>query len=160
LTYLDFKVELGHINRLLGINIDVEQVGKCASKMGLVMKSSNGTEMVMEVPPTRSDVLHTCDVVEDIGIGFGFNNIERMYPPTNTVGSFQPTNKFADLVRQELAQAGYTEQLTFSLLSLKDNYERMGNAVNLAECVQLENPKTIEFECVRTTLIPGLLKCL
>ena len=36
-----------------------------------------------------------------------------------------PNNKFSDLVRQELAQAGYIEQLTFSLLSFKDNYERM-----------------------------------
>lgn len=28
------------------------------------------------------------------------------------------------------------------------------------ECVRLSNPKTIEFEMVRTSLIPGLLKCL
>ena len=55
--------------------------------------------MVMEVPPTRSDVLHSCDVVEDIGIGYGFNTIEKIYPTTNTVGSYQPNNKFSDLVR-------------------------------------------------------------
>lgn len=160
MAYSDFTVELNHINRLLGIKIDIEQVRRCAEKMGLVMKSVSGTEMVMEVPPTRSDVLHSCDVVEDIGIGYGFNNIERVYPQTNTVGSYQPNNKFSDLTRQELAQAGYIEQLTFSLLSIKDNYERMRQNVDLAECVQLSNPKTIEFEVVRTSLIPGLLKCL
>jgi len=37
---------------------------------------------------------------------------------------------------------------------------RMRQAVNLAECVQLSNPKTAEFEIVRTSLLPGLLKCL
>ena len=42
----------------------------------------------VEVPPTRADILHACDVVEDIGIGYGFNNIQKVYPPTNTVGSF------------------------------------------------------------------------
>lgn len=31
---------------------------------------------------------------------------------------------------------------------------------NLDECVQLSNPKTQEFEIVRTSLLPGLLKCL
>ena len=36
----------------------------------------------------------------------------------------------------------------------------MRQEVNLAECVQLSNPKTQEFEIVRTSLLPGLLKCL
>ena len=79
--------------------------------------------------------MHPCDVIEDIGIGFGFNNIERVYPPTNTVGSFQPNNKFADLLRAELAQAGYIECLTFSLLSFKDNYTNMRLDVNEEVCV-------------------------
>jgi len=99
-------------------------------------------------------------VIEDIGIGYGFNNIERVFPENNTVGTYQPINKFTDLVRQELAQAGYVESLTFSLLSLEDNYIRMRLEANLAECVQLSNPKTQEFEIVRTSLLPGLLKCL
>mmetsp|Transcript_36373 Transcript_36373/g.44417 ORF Transcript_36373/g.44417 Transcript_36373/m.44417 type:complete len:194 (-) Transcript_36373:130-711(-) len=59
-----------------------------------------------------------------------------------------------------MAQAGYVESLTFSLLSLQDNYIRMRQSANLAECVQLSNPKTQEFEIVRTSLLPGLLKCL
>lgn len=130
--------------------------------MGLdVMKVSEDSKYVnVEVPPVRSDILHNCDVAEDIGIGFGFNNIPKVYPPTNTVGSFQPNNKFSDLCRAELAQAGYIEQLTFSLLSVKDNYERMRLPVDLDQAVQLSNPKTIEFEIVRTSLLPGLLKCL
>lgn len=36
----------------------------------------------------------------------------------------------------------------------------MRQEVNLDECVQLSNPKTQEFEIVRTSLLPGLLKCL
>lgn len=30
----------------------------------------------------------------------------------------------------------------------------------MEECVQISNPKTLEFEIVRTSLLPGLLKCL
>ena len=26
-------------------------------------------------PPTRADLLHECDVVEDIAVAYGFNNI-------------------------------------------------------------------------------------
>lgn len=63
-------------------------------------------------------------------------------------------------MRQELAQAGYIEILTMSLLSKKENYEFLRHKVNYEECVEISNPKTIEFEVVRTSLIPGLLKTL
>lgn len=75
LDYNSFEVEIGHVNRLLGINIDIEKAKDCASKMGLVMLSTDGKKMKIEFPPTRSDILHPCDLVEDIGIGYGFNNI-------------------------------------------------------------------------------------
>lgn len=47
-----------------------------------------------------------------------------------------------------------------SLLSFKDNYENMRQKIDLDECVTVGNPKTLEFEQVRTSLIPGLLKTL
>jgi phenylalanyl-tRNA synthetase beta chain len=93
----------------LGIDIDVEKAKECAEKMGLNVLSSTASEMKIEFAPTRSDILHPCDLIEDIGIGYGYNNIAKVFPKTNTVGAFQPNNKFADLLRQELAQAGYIE---------------------------------------------------
>ena len=65
-----------------------------------------------------------------------------------------------DNLRHELAQCGYIESLNFALLSFKDNYINMCQEPNMMECVQLSNPKTQEFEIVRTSLMPGLLKCL
>ena len=47
-----------------------------------------------------------------------------------------------------------------SLLSMKENYNFLRREPNLDEVVQIANPKTVEFEVVRTTLIPGLLKTL
>ena len=67
--------------------------------------------------PVRADILHACDIAEDIGVAFGFNNIPRIVPPTNTVGSLLPMNKFSDLLRMEIAQAGFTEILTSGLVS-------------------------------------------
>jgi phenylalanyl-tRNA synthetase beta chain len=160
MEYRDFDVELEYINRILGVKIDAAKATDCATKMGLVLKGSDATKLTFEVPPTRADILHPCDLIEDVGIGYGFNNIPKVFPANNTVGSFQPNNKMTDHLRHELAQAGYIESLNFALLSFKDNYLNMRQEVDLAECVQLSNPKTIEFEIVRTTLMPGLLKCL
>jgi phenylalanyl-tRNA synthetase beta chain len=66
----------------------VDNVKECAEKMGLIMKGvkENGKTMQIEVPPTRCDILHACDIAEDIGIAYGYNNIPRAFPPTNTIG--------------------------------------------------------------------------
>lgn len=73
--------------------------------MGLrVAKSSDEAKKVsFDVSPVRPDILHACDLAEEVGIGYGFNNIPKVFPPTNTVGGFIPENKFTDLLRHELA---------------------------------------------------------
>jgi len=94
LTYVDFDVEIGYINSRLGLNLSTDQISECAKKMGLVVKDINAQTATIEVPPIRCDVLHPCDIVEDIGIGYGYNNVPRVFPPTNTCGAYQPNNKF------------------------------------------------------------------
>ena len=158
----EFEVEVKSINTTLGLELDIEKIRECAEKMGLVYKGAQdgNKKVIVEVPPTRTDVIHECDIAEDIGIAYGYNNIPKVFPPTNTVGKQIPLHKFSDLIRSELAQAGYIESLTMSLLSIKENYEYLRRPFNEDEAVQIANPKTIEFEIVRTSLIPGLLKVL
>lgn len=105
--------------------------------MGLVFKGTKEADkkIVIEVPPTRTDVIQECDIAEDIGIAYGYNNIPRVFPPTNTVGKQIPIHKFGDLIRSELAQAGYIESLTMSLLSIKENFEFLRRPFNANEAV-------------------------
>ena len=159
----EFEVEIDYISRLLGIALNKDQILKAAERMGHinVPASNEETSVKISVNAIRgADILHGCDIAEEIGIGYGFNSIPMVYPPSNTVGGFIPENKFTDLLRHELAQAGYIESLTCSLLSIKENYTFMRYEPNLEEAVQLSNPKTLEYEQVRTSMIPGLLKVL
>ena len=88
LTNHQFEVEVQSINTTLGLELNIEQIKDCAEKMGLVFKGTKEQDkkIVIEVPPTRTDVIQECDIAEDIGIAFGYNNIPRVFPPTNTVG--------------------------------------------------------------------------
>jgi len=112
------------------------------------------------VPPTRSDILHPVDIAEDIGIAYGYNNIVKKIPTTSTVGGEQPLNNLTDLLRDEIARAGYTEVLTHGLCSLRDNFTALRRKVLPRMAVALQNPANIEYQVVRTTLLPGLLKTL
>ena len=127
-----FEVEMAYVCRLLGVQLTAEQMNNAAKRMGLnPIQPSDAQHVKYEVAATRPDILHGCDIAEEIGIGYGFNNIEMVYPPTNTIGSFLPENKFADLLRHELAQAGYIESLTCALVSLKENYENLRSERNM-----------------------------
>ena len=52
------------------------------------------------VPITRSDILHACDVVEDVGIAYGFNNLPIAPPPTICLGKQNELNRISDKVRE------------------------------------------------------------
>lgn len=86
----------------------------------------------MFAPPTRSDVLHPIDIQEDVAIAYGYDNLTRTIPRTNTVGRQVPCriaalaratcgcvadgvrpqlplNKLSDQLREGVAQAGFLE---------------------------------------------------
>eukprot|EP00003_Mantamonas_plastica_P008129 TRINITY_DN1703_c0_g1_i3.p1 TRINITY_DN1703_c0_g1~~TRINITY_DN1703_c0_g1_i3.p1 ORF type:complete len:220 (+),score=90.78 TRINITY_DN1703_c0_g1_i3:126-785(+) len=92
-------------------------------------------------------------------VQYGFNNITKRAPQVLTVGKELPLNQVADQVRNEMAQAGYTEILTMALLSRADNYDMVQHEDD-GMAVTIANPKTVDYQVVRTSLIPGLLKTL
>lgn len=51
-----------------------------------------GDEIEVEIPPTRSDVIHACDIVEDAAMAYGFNNITRTIPRTYTIANQVPAD--------------------------------------------------------------------
>jgi len=120
-----------------------------------------GTNLEVTIPPIRTDILHPCDILEDIAIGYGYNKILHTSQPPKTLchGVQQPLNKFSDKLRGLLAMAGYLEVLTFSLCSTAENYELL-RLPNDGQAVVLSNPQSQNFQVVRTTLYPGLLKTL
>ena len=63
---------------------------KAGEKMGLVAKPTGAGKVKFAAAAIRPDILHACDISEEVGIGYGFNNIPAVMPPTNTVGGFIP----------------------------------------------------------------------
>lgn len=160
LSHRSCEANLDEINGIIGINITADKACELSNRMQLgpavYIKETNTIRV--QVPPTRSDILHAVDVVEDIAIAYGFNNIEQRVPTTQTVGAPLPINQFTDLLRAELANAGYMEMLTHGLCSTAENFTNLRRPITGA--VTLSNPVNTEYEVVRTTLIPGALKTL
>ncbi|KAK9860370.1 hypothetical protein WJX84_003650 [Apatococcus fuscideae] len=74
----ELDVEVSYISGCTGLDLKAGKMAELLSRMALSAKaSSDGSSVHVQVPPTRSDVLHPCDVMEDVAIAFGFNNLNE-----------------------------------------------------------------------------------
>jgi phenylalanyl-tRNA synthetase beta chain len=160
LSYRKERARVAEINGLIGVELDPELMCHLCTKMhlGPVQYIAEAESIEVTVPPSRSDILHAVDVIEDVAIAYGYNNVPKRVPQTLTVGRALPINHFCDLLREEIGRAGYVEMLTHGLCSRDDNFSRLRKPDGQA--VSLLNPANKEYQVVRTTLLPGALKTL
>jgi phenylalanyl-tRNA synthetase beta chain len=154
--------EVSYINACTGLNHTPEQISSLFERMCIFSKPSatNKDLLDIQVPIVRSDVLHQCDLMEDVAIAHGYNALPRPnFLRSATVGAPLPMNKLSDIVRREVAYAGWTEAMSLILCSHNENYAFL-NRKDDGQAIVLQNPKTVEYEVVRTTLLPGILKTL
>ena len=161
LTPRKFQVDINYLKTITGIyDILPEKITKLLEKMELSAKILNPNEIEVLAPITRSDILHPCDIAEDLAISYGYNNIKKELTTTKTHGVQQPYNKLADLFRDEMAMGGYVEFLTMALLSHKDMFTNLLSEKRDDKTVQILYSKSKEFEYIRSSLIPGILKSI
>ncbi|KAJ1504171.1 hypothetical protein HMI55_000048 [Coelomomyces lativittatus] len=171
---LSFQVPLHEVRSVLGIpHLSLSTMQHELIRMGYSMALSSLDSMEkkqkdtsheaasptveVHVPVTRPDVLHVRDVIEDVGIAYGYGRLLEesgvVLPQTMTVGQANPLNQLSAHVRHCMAQAGYMEVLSSTLCEWVPSFDHpyFGQPVTLA------NPSTITFQTVRTSLIPTLL---
>lgn len=157
------KSSLSYLNGIAGLQLSASEVVSLLEKMGhgpiTQSQTSDETYLHVTVPPTRSDVLHPCDLAEDVAIAYGFNKLARILPETVTAGKQTPLNKLTDHLRAEVAQHGFTEILSLVLCSRDENFAHL-NRPDDGSAAVIANPISAEFQIVRTSLLVGLLKTL
>ena len=117
--------------------------------------------MDVQIPPTRADILHQCDLMEDVAVAYGFNNLPKPFPgKSGTIAQPLMVNKLGDIVRLEAAMAGWSEVMPLILCSHDENFAWLNRKDDGKTAVRLANPKTAEYQVIRTSLLPGLLKTI
>ncbi|KAL7224493.1 hypothetical protein ACSBR1_025866 [Camellia fascicularis] len=103
LSLYHMEVLLSYVIEIVRVPLEANKVVGLLNKMQLHAKKSDLVDkwsaFIVSVPPTRSDILHLCDVVEDVVIAFGYNEI-----PKRILASLKPLplNQFSDLIRSEV----------------------------------------------------------
>ncbi len=157
------QAEISYINGCCGLKLSAEEIITMLGKMSFAATTSRSSPHLIDVhiPPTRADVLHQCDIMEDVAVAYGFNNLPRSFPgKSGTIAQPLMINKLSDIVRIETAMAGWSEVMPLILCSHDENFAWLNRIDDGTTAVKLANPKTAEYQIVRTSLLPGLLKTI
>lgn len=155
---LENEINLDYINRLLGTVFKIDDVIFCLEKMGHKTEKIDDNTVFVNTPAWRADILHDIDLVEDVAVGYGYNNFKSDLPCDLTFGKSLEKQNFYDHIRNTMIGLGFNEVTTFTISNEKTEFESIG--LKNSNRVEIENPVGEEYTCLRVNLLASLLNIL
>lgn len=153
------KLRIEKLNNILGLEIPVKQIITILESLNLSPKLLKET-IECEIPTYRNDLKIEEDLIEEIARLYGYNKFPKTLPvgeiPTKTIPYFRDY-KIDEIAKEILCSCGFSEIYTYSLISEKDLVD---NGINPENILRVDNPVSIEFEYLRPSLRPNLIKAV
>ena len=70
----EISIDIESIDKILGFGLNEKQITEILERMRYVVMKLKGGRLEVVIPPYRYDILHEIDIIEDIAIGYGYNN--------------------------------------------------------------------------------------
>jgi phenylalanyl-tRNA synthetase beta chain len=145
------------INQSLGLNLNVPKIISSLKKSRLDA-SAKGNNIICNVPPYRFDIFGPMDLVEEVALGYGIENLTPLLSPSETLGSPHPIFSQLKSLSLVMVGLGYLEGLNSSLTSKKILYEMTNRKPK--NVISVLNSKSQEHTILRDSILPGLLENL
>ncbi|MEI6731810.1 MAG: phenylalanine--tRNA ligase subunit beta, partial [archaeon] len=98
LTPETMKINIDNVNKTLGLQLKESDLDKLLPKMGYDCKSGK-----VSIPAWRTDILHECDLIEDVAIAYGYEKLVPEIPKVATVGEESKQSKLRSKISEILA---------------------------------------------------------
>ncbi len=145
------KLNLPYINKLLGLNLKHAEAKKLLERMGYGVDGNT-----VLIPAYRADILHQYDLIEDIAIAYGYENIVEEIPRVATIAEEAPLTRLTAHLTGLLTGFGLQETCSYHLLS----HDELSGMINSnTPIIHLKNA-LVDYGCVRNSIIPSMLKVL
>ena len=158
LTPKKITVNLNHAQKLLGVELDINDVVDMLHRVRLGAKPKSNKEIEVLVPAYRIDILHEVDIIENIAIGYCIKKIEPELPEIATVAYPDPGNLFENRVREIMIGMGFYEVMSLMLTSEDMHYKNL--RLKEDEHVMVSQPISQDRTMIRKSLFNGLMEFL
>ena len=143
--------------KFIGTEIGTKGIIDALKRMGMDA-SAKGDNITVRIPPIRLDIMHEVDIFEDIAVGYGFEKFGRPYKSDQTAGNLSADTLFAEKIRDIMIGLGFMEVTTLTLSNPHDEFELSG--LPMKEYTEILNPITEDHTCLRSYLMPSLMRIL
>jgi phenylalanyl-tRNA synthetase beta chain len=150
------ELNVDYINRVLGLQLKPRQIAQMLRKAGHDAMESEKNEVHVQIPCYRIDVMHPIDLVEDVAIAYGYNNIKPLWREMPTTGRVRPEQGMIDVARELMVGLGFQEVLNYTLTNPENLFKKMN--CRKERIVEISNPKVITLTCLRNWLLPSLIE--
>jgi len=144
-------------NRILGLNLSPSSIISCLKKCRLDAKLKN-KRIECSIPRYRFDIFGPMDLVEEVALGFGIDNLDPTLPVSQNVGSKHSITEKLDNSSLVMVGLGFIEALNSSLTSKQILYEMTNK--NSSDIISVTGSKSQDHTILRDSIIPGLLENL
>jgi len=145
------------VNKTLGIEISNQVIVKSLRKSRLDAKL-RGKKIVCTIPRYRTDIFGVMDLVEEVALGYGIQNLAPTMPGSVSAGERSGVTKTLETVRQIMIGLGYLEVMNFELTGKEILYDKTGR--DASKIISVADSKSQEHIILRDMLLPGMLEVL
>lgn len=172
-----YRVPNRLIEKILGVGLSDAEISQAIRKMGGSLVESrtitHGSERaerwsdcvvgerehVFSMPRWRSDIMHPVDIVEDIAIGFGYENLPDILSSVHVDASPLKSSNLHRRIRMSMRAVGLQEIQSLTLSNERDQFEKTRWPI-ISEATMISNPITVDHTLLRQYIFPSLMNLL
>ncbi len=150
----NIEIDQSECSKLLGVDLADEDIIEILEKMRFSGEKKED-KIEVEIPAYRHDILHPWDVMEDIAIGFDYDNFEGTLPEEVTIGKRLEDDKLKNSITDLLIGYGFTEVMNYPLSNPEKETGIISDDGDELSLVQ--NPVAEDSTSLRKWILPSLL---
>ena len=145
------------VNKILGLDLSPTIIATSLKKSRLDAKPRR-KKVVCTVPRYRNDILSPMDLVEEVALGYGIENLKPTIPQSVSVGQKSKITTALDSLSAVMVGLGYSEVMNLSLVSRQVQYDFTKR--DQSKMISVIDSKSQEHAILRDTIVPGLIDTL
>jgi len=145
------------VNKILGLNVSSSTLALCLKKCR-IDATMKGKKIQCTIPRYRFDIFGGMDIVEEVALGYGIDNLKPAWPASVHIGEKNATSEKLDSISRLMTGFGFMETLNSTLTSEQILYEMTNR--NSSQIISVTSSKSQEHTILRDSILPGLLENL
>lgn len=159
LEYRNLRIKKSKAELTLGFWLQENKVVNLVNKLGYV-GAKYGNYTLVYVPPYRLDVMNEQDVIEDIAIAYGYDNIAPMPILGSAIGRQDSLTAYSNRISGFMVGLGFSEAMNTYLTNERLNFDKMGRKYDEKSIITVAYAKTEAITMLRTDVLPWLMENL